>query len=189
MQYSKAIKKSDDSSKEFIIQCLKGDKTYGFDIDSVYVYHDTNDDKYYIFEYLKCESIKVSPHQSEPKYYPYNWRKFHSLFQLAKKLNGTLILVNYSDGYRQEKINGQIQTVELPNKDRYKNEVRLLHVKSINYELLQQYENLQNKPSHLDYISYSYDQKLTLEEFSTWLRKINTACGSVKINWELLINE
>ncbi|MBK1963553.1 hypothetical protein [Campylobacter novaezeelandiae] len=186
MQYSKTIKKSDDSSKEFIIQCLKGDKTYGFDIDSIYIYHNINDDKYYIFEYLKCESVKVSPHQSEPKYYPYNWRKFHSLFQLAKKLNGVLILVNYSDGYKQEKINGQIQVIELPNKDRYKNEVRLLYVDNINYKLLQQYESSQNKPLYLDYISYSKDEKLTLEEFSTRLRKFNTNCGCCEINWELL---
>ena len=178
MQYSKTKKKSDDSSKEFIIQCLKGDKTYGFDIDSIY--YNIRDNKYYIFEYLKCESVKVSPFQSEPKYYPYNWRKFHSLFQLAKKLNGILILVNYSDGYKQEKINGQIQTIELPNKDQYKNEVRLLYVKDINYKLLQQYESSQNKPRYLDYISYSVDKKITLEEFSTWLRNINNMCGAVR---------
>lgn len=37
METSKPIGKSDDSSKAFIIKCLKGDKTYGFDIDSIYL--------------------------------------------------------------------------------------------------------------------------------------------------------
>ncbi|EOE2130820.1 hypothetical protein ACKCCQ_001359 [Campylobacter coli] len=48
MQNSKPIGKSDDSSKEFIIRCLGGDKTYGFDIDSVYVYQNSINSKYYI---------------------------------------------------------------------------------------------------------------------------------------------
>ncbi len=84
---SKPISKSDDSSKEFIIKCLKGDETHGFDIDSIYFYKG----KYLIFEYLKDENLSLSPHQSDPKYYPYNWQKFYSLFQTSVKTRRNFI--------------------------------------------------------------------------------------------------
>lgn len=177
--YSKSIKKSDDSSKEFIINCLKGDKTYGFDIDSIYF--DSDKGKYYIFEYLKCESSSVTPHTSEPKFYPYNWRKFHSLYNVAKKLNGTLILVNYSDGYKQQVIDGNVQSIALNNQEQYKNEVKLLYVESLDYKLIKEYEQSSNKQRSLDYIKYSGIKKITVQEFSDYLRKLNKECGNLSL--------
>lgn len=182
MQNSKPLGKSDDSSKEFIIQCLGGDKTYGFDIDSVYIYQNNTNNKYYIFEYLKCDSVHVTPYTSDPSKYPYNWRKFHSLFQLTKKLGGTLILVNYSNGYDS-------QMKELPNKEIYKNQVKMLFVKDIDYKAIKQYESSHPKPKHLNYLIYSNIKLLTLEEFSNILRRVNNKCGNVKINLDRLINE
>ncbi|ECO3446594.1 hypothetical protein FX743_09045 [Campylobacter coli] len=182
MQNSKPIGKSDDSSKEFIIRCLGGDKTYGFDIDSVYVYQNSINSKYYIFEYLKCDSIYVTPHTSDPNKYPYNWKKFHSLFQLTKKLGGTLILVNYSNGYDS-------QMKELPNKEIYENQVKMLFVEDIDYNAIKQYELSYPKPKYLNYLKYSDVKFLTLDEFSNILRQINSNCGNTKINLDRIINE
>ena len=56
---SKKISKIDDSSKKFIMDCLGGNNTYGFDIDSIYFVNG----QWYLFEYLKCENehiIKLS---------------------------------------------------------------------------------------------------------------------------------
>ena len=89
---SKPIKKTDDESKRFIIDCLGGENTHGFDVDSVYYYKGC----WCLFEYLKCENENMTPYTSDPKYYPWNWKKFYSLFCLAKGVNGKLILVNYS---------------------------------------------------------------------------------------------
>ncbi|WP_270978283.1 hypothetical protein [Campylobacter helveticus] len=189
MQTSKTISKSDDTSKEFIIKCLNGDKTYGFDIDSIYLLLNESTNQYYIFEYLKCENEHLTPHQSNPKFYPYNWRKFHSLFQLSKKLGAKLILVNYSDGYKTIKQDNQLILKELPNKERYLNEVKVFYVSNINYKLLYEYENLDfsQKPKHLEYLEYEKIEDLTLAEFSKKLRKLNKKCANSKVKWEELI--
>lgn len=183
---SKPLERSDDSSKEFIIKCLKGDKTYGFDIDSVYLMHDNNINQYYIFEYLKCENEYLSPHQSNPKFYPYNWRKFHALFQLSKKLSAKLLLINYSDGYKTIKENNQIYKKELLNKEKYINEVRIFYVSNINYKLLKEYELLDfsQKPKHLDYLEYDKIENLSFDEFSQKLRELNRQCANHTIKWE-----
>lgn len=130
--------------------------------------HNNQNNQYFIFEYLKCENEYLTPHKSNPKYYPYNWRKFHSLFQLAKKIKGKLILVNYSDGYRQVIENNTTVLKELPNKKQCINEVKVFIVSNIKYDMLQQYEatpyNI--RPKHLDYLEYELDKNFTLEEFS-----------------------
>lgn len=159
---SKQIFKGDDSSKEFIIKCLKNDETHGFDIDSIYFY----EGKYLIFEYLKDNNLKLSPHQSDPKYYPYNWKKFYSLFQITKKLNATLYLVNYSNGFGQ---GGEKQP------ENFKEQVRLFEVIDVDIEKLErEYLNLPlgKRPKHCEYIK-SKTKELTFEEYSLWLREIN----------------
>ena len=191
MQNSKPIGKSDDSSKEFIIRCLKGDKTFGFDIDSIYLLYNDETTQYYIFEYLKCESERVTPHKSDPKYYPYNWRKFHSLFQLAKKLNAKLLLVNYGDGYKHIIENGITTLKELPNKESYINEVKLFTVSNIKYDVLKKYDTTEfyQRPKILEYLEYETVENLTLEQFSEKLRKLNQMCSNSNINWNKLIND
>lgn len=90
---SKKISKIDDSSKKFIMDCLGNNNTYGFDIDSIYFV----DGQWYLFEYLKCENEYMNPHTSNPKYYPWNYKKFLSLYKIKNELNGKLFLINYSD--------------------------------------------------------------------------------------------
>lgn len=152
-EHSKQISKVDDDSKRMQIECLKGDSGHGFDIDTIYYVGN----QWHIFEYLKCESEYVTPHSSDPNKYPKNWKKFHSLYQVAKGLNGCLILVNYSV------------------RDKDKNEVKVMKVKDLNYELIEAYEKIpiQKRPRNLQYISYEWEMKMTLDEYSDWLRDLN----------------
>jgi len=143
---SKPISKTDDYSKQFIIDCLNGDNTHGFDIDSIYFY----DGKWCLFEYLKCESKNVTPHTSDPKFYAYNWRKFYSLYALASELNGRLILVNYST----RESDGDL--------------VKVMEVLSFNYEKAKAYNN----EKVYEYMKLK-ETRMKRAEFSQWLRKIN----------------
>ena len=151
--FSKQISKIDDDSKQMQIDCLKGDPGHGFDIDTIYYV----ENQWCVFEYLKCESDYVSPHSSDPNKYPKNWKKFHSLYQIAKQLKGCLILVNYSI------------------RDKDKNEVKVMKVKDLNYDLIRKYEKLPitDRPRNLQYIKYEWERKMTLEEYSDWLREFN----------------
>ena len=136
---SKPISKTDDASKQMQIDSLKGDQGHGFDIDTIYFV----DGEWYIFEYLKCENEFVSPFTSEPARYPWNWKKFHSLYQVAKKLNGKLILVNYS------------------TREKDRNEVKVMFVKNINYEMIKEYIKSNYVKKRLDYREYDQVLKFT----------------------------
>ena len=81
--------------------------------------------------------------------------KFHSLYQVAKKLNGKLILVNYS------------------TREKDRNEVKVMFVKNINYEMIKEYIKSNGVKKRLDYIEYDQVLKFTFEEYSTWLRELN----------------
>ncbi len=140
---SKVIGKVDDSSKQFIIECLDNDKTGGFDIDSIYKVKD----RWILFEYLKCDTMP--PEKSDPKYYPYNWRKFYSLYSISKELNADLYLVNYS------------------YEDEWKNQVKLMKVTDFDLEKAKS-----NKNKHCEYMKFK-STVLTKQKFSDWLRKIN----------------
>ena len=59
---SKPIKKTDDESKRFIIDCLGGENTHGFDVDSVYYYKGC----WCLFEYLTIyKRSKILPLELE----------------------------------------------------------------------------------------------------------------------------
>jgi len=90
---SKAISKWDDSAKLLIIQLLWWDKTWWFDLDSVYCVNWN----YYVIEFLKCESTIpwITPFTSHPNRYRFNKQKFISLWNITQKLNGILYLINY----------------------------------------------------------------------------------------------
>ena len=92
---SKPIVEADDSSKRAIIEALKGDNTYGFDVESIYYLE--KEDKWIIYEFLKCDHPTVRPRESHPKRYWFNWRKFASLWRLKLMLNAELFLINYED--------------------------------------------------------------------------------------------
>ena len=91
--WSKSIKKWDESAKNLIIQLLDWDKTWWFDLDSVYCVKW----KYYVIEFLKCESTIpwINPFTSHPNKYRFNKQKFISLWNITNKLNWTLYLINY----------------------------------------------------------------------------------------------
>lgn len=172
---SKIISHGDDASKDFIIKCLKNDKTYGFDVDAIHLLRDEDGFKYYIFEYLKDENKNLSPFKSDPKYYPWNWRKFYSLFKLAKKLNGKLWLINYSDGYRtirDDKTNEEKKEELAPN---YIDEVRVMEVESFDIQAVTKYSQtrFEERPKTLEYMKFSRDEKYTFEQYSKLLREMN----------------
>lgn len=148
---SKPISKIDEDSKQMQIDALKGDQGHGFDIDTIYYVEGV----WYVFEYLKCESDYVTPYSSDPARYPWNWRKFHSLFQIAKQLNGKLILVNYS------------------TRDKDKNEVKVMVVKDINYDLIRDYIKSNDPRKRVEYIEYEKIYKFSFDEYSDWLRQLN----------------
>lgn len=154
MNDSKAIGKSDDSAKLFIQKALAGEDTHGFDHDSIYYVQG----KYYLFEYLKCESNKVTPHTSNPKYYPYNWKKFYSLWQTAQRLQAYLLLVNYSDRPQDSNL------------------VKVMHIKDFNYNAIDEYlirtEN-GGWGGQCDYLIMD-EYKLTFDQYSQYLCKLNS---------------
>ena len=147
---SKTIKKTDESAKKFIMSLLDGDETHGFDVDSIYF----ADNKWIVIELLKCDSKFVNPHTSHPNRYPWNWKKFVCLYELSKKLEGVLWLVNYSF------------------KESDKNLVGVLVVESIDYCKLKQYIDNGCVERNLDYLK-TKEFKYTLEEFKKIFRDLN----------------
>jgi len=96
---SKPIGKIDDDAKSLIIEALEGKVTGGFDLDSIYKIKDT----YYVLEFLKCDTVR--PNDSHPnRYWFKNKQKFISLWDITKKLDGYLFLINYEDSREQFKV-------------------------------------------------------------------------------------
>lgn len=96
--FSKPIRKTDESSKELIIETLEGKDTHGFDLESVYFVPSLGG--WIVIEFLKCDTVR--PFDSHPRRYWYkNWRKFSSLWAITRKLEGSLFLVNYEKSRAQ----------------------------------------------------------------------------------------
>lgn len=113
---SKAIGKADDDAKILIIEALEGKHTGGFDLDSIYKIGDT----YYVLEFLKCDTVR--PNKSHPnRYWFKNSQKFISLWDISKKLEGYLFLVNYEESREQFKV---IKVLELDKTGILKEEAR-----------------------------------------------------------------
>ncbi len=148
---SKVISKVDESSKKFIIECLNNNNTGGFDIDSIY----RVGGKWHIFEYLKCN--KLSPIISNPKYYPFNWRKFYSLYSIVKALDADFYLVNYS------------------NKEAWRNQIKLMQVMDFDLEKVKN-----NTNNHCEYMELK-ETLYTREEFLKWLIDLNNKALKEKI--------
>ena len=152
--FSKKISKNDEASKDFIRKLLGDNDTHGLDIDSIY----HSNGKWVVLEFLKCESEYVSPHTSHPRNYPWNWKKFVTLFYIAQQLNGDLYLVNYSDRAKDS------------------NEVRLMKVSGINKELIDRYiKNKLEFRTKLDYliIDEKDDIKMSYKDFENWFIELN----------------
>jgi hypothetical protein len=95
--FSKPIRKTDEESKKLIIEALDGEVTGGFDIESIY---NIPGEGWIVLEFLKCDTVR--PFESHPnRYWHLNARKFISLWNLTKKLEGKLILINYEKSREQ----------------------------------------------------------------------------------------
>jgi len=95
MTDSKTLKGIDDSSARLIKNVLAGKNGYGIDIEIIFK---TKSQGWVMMEFLKCEDRPdVNPCSSHPKRYWKNWRKFAKLWEITKKLNSKLYLVNYEE--------------------------------------------------------------------------------------------
>lgn len=143
---SKIIRKTNEASKRFIMLLLDGCETHGIDIDSLYY---TKDDGWIIFEFLKCDT--VDPYESHPNRYPFNWKKFATLFGLSEKLEGQLWLINYSDSKKWE------------------NHIKIIYVKKIHYDKVVSQEYLKRYIPYLE----TEEEKMTLDRFKDRFKELN----------------
>lgn len=100
----------------------------------------------------------MTPYTSNPKFYPYNWRKFYSLWQTAQKLEAYLLLVNYSDRSADRDL------------------VKVMYVTDFDYEALDCYlAQLEADPYykwHCEYLIME-EYRLTFSQYAAYLRRIN----------------
>jgi len=201
----KIISQADDSSKRFQMKCLSYWRTIDerswkwIDVETLYYSKEmdlswnilSQNNKYYVFEYLKdeCPYTKsgiieplnwdvfpkkdivpnyFSPRKSDPNRYPKNWRKFHALLCLAKRLNGELILVNYSDWILVGNSKNKIKAPEW-----FDDQVRVMIVEDVNKDIALQ--NVRNNEKN-DYITYKETKCMTLEQYARRLIKMNQNC-------------
>ena len=144
---SKKLGKTDTGGENFVIEMLKGDQTFGINFDRIQ--WDNKIERYVILEYLFCHPLQfdrnITPFTSHPnRYFHKNSQKFISLWRLAGKINAKLFLINYTS-----------------KNEKYKNEVLVMEVELID-------------PTNSEYPVKTIDKKMTREEFSTWLRELNS---------------
>jgi len=90
---SKPLRKAETSVGRLTQKVLGTDFVFGVDIDFI----TRTKAGWAVLEFLKCESTRVTPATSHPRRYWRNWRKFRTLWDIAKGLGGTLYLVNYEE--------------------------------------------------------------------------------------------
>ena len=144
---SKKLSKTDAGGESFVIEMLAGDQTFAINFDRIQ--WDSKIERYVILEYLFChpkQSIRnITPFTSHPnRYFHKNSQKFISLWRLAGKIEAELFLINYT----------------LKN-EKYENEVLVMKVELID-------------PTNSKCPVKTIDKKMTREEFSIWLRKLNS---------------
>ena len=151
LEKSKPIGKVNEASKEFIMELLGDEETHGIDIDCIYYIEGRG---WIIFEFLKCDT--VDPYESHPNRYPFNWKKFATLFELSRSLGGKLILVNYS------------------KEDKWKNNIKLLFVKNVDVKKV--LKDLSSGSRYSEYIE-AEEQVTDLSEFRKWFVELNKKAG------------
>ena len=144
---SKKLSKMDDSGEKFVIEMLAGDQTFGINFDRIQ--WDKKIEKYVILEYLYCHPRQfeknITPFTSHPnRYFGKNIQKFISLWKLTKKIDAQLILINYTS-----------------KNEKFEDEVLVMEVELID-------------PANSACPVKTRDEKMTRNEFSTWLRKLNS---------------
>lgn len=94
-QYPQIDFTCDDSGLSLTIKALNGSSTAGFDFD---MYEPT---ERIVIEFLKRENKYVTNLTAHPVRYPWNYKKFISLWSATQKLKGILYLVNYSNDHNE----------------------------------------------------------------------------------------
>tara|TARA_Y100001949_G_C15778920_1_gene239758 strand:+ start:93 stop:578 length:486 start_codon:yes stop_codon:yes gene_type:complete len=145
--FSKKLSKTDDSGEKFVIEMLSGDQTFGINFDRIQ--WDNKIEKYVILEYLYCHPSQfernITPFTSHPnRYFRINDQKFISLWRLTKKIDAQLILINYTS-----------------KNEKFEDEVLVMEVELID-------------PTNSVCPVKTRDKKMTRDEFSIWLRKLNS---------------
>lgn len=141
-----------DISKEHFADMITGPSSI-IDIDAVLTINNIP----CLIDYKKIESTKVTPWTSHPHKYPYKWRSLIRQCNIAKKLGGYLIIVEWKE-----------------NND----EIRVLFVDGYFKEKLEPYkscshEEFKKKCPYLEYLNIIKDVKTTTEGFKTWLNEVN----------------
>jgi hypothetical protein len=88
---SKQILLRTDPTRARLQDLLDGDETHGFDVDCLY----STTEGYTLVEFWKAE--KIPAYNSNPKFYPPNWKKFYSLAWVATLLRVSFYIVNYDE--------------------------------------------------------------------------------------------
>jgi len=144
---SKELSKTDAGGESFVIEMLAGDQTFGINFDRIQ--WDNKIERYVILEYLFCHPSQfnknITPFTSHPnRYFHMNSQKFISLWRLAGKIEAELFLINYTS-----------------KNEKYENEVLLMKVELID-------------STNSECPVKTIDTKMTREEFSKWLRELNS---------------
>ena len=142
---SKPLQTNDNSAIELVKECLKGDVTFGINFDRIQTNSETG--KYMILEYLLCDERQfknnVTPFTSHPNRY----------FQLNKQKFIKLWEVT-------KNLNADLILINYSKKNtQYENEILLMKVIDIQ-------DKIENPVS-------TKNTKMSREEFSLWLRKVN----------------
>jgi len=135
-----------ESSSVFARELLKGDKTYGINVDRVQ--WDSQSKQFVMIEYLLTDEKQfargVTPYSSHPnRYFWKNSSKFISLWEVANHLGAQLFLVNYSKKGTE-----------------HADEVLLMKVRSVDSART-------SDPVQTE------DTRMTREGFSSWFRRLN----------------
>ena len=144
---SKKLSKTDAGGESFVIEMLAGDQTFAINFDRIQ--WDNKIEKYVILEYLYCHPLQfkrnITPFTSHPnRYFRKNSQKFISLWRLTKKIDAQLILINYTS-----------------KNEKFEDEVLMMEVELID-------------PANSVCPVKTRDKKMTRDEFSIWLRKLNS---------------
>lgn len=154
-QYSKALRKYDESAFQMHRRVFGEDAAFGFNVDMMFYVREQ--EKFVLLEYLLCEEeqdkYSVNPWTSHPNRYfhhkrggrPGNRQKFITIERLRDRLNASTYYVNYA-------------------KEGTKHEDKVLLMRHIRLD-----------PEDKACPILTEDQRMTFSEYSVWLRDLSAA--------------
>ena len=190
---SKKLAKEDATEVLFVQEALGDDPTYGVNVERLLNHPDMG---YVAFEFLKMGGPFTNPpykwrdrldiHESHPnRYWHRNGRKFVSLWQLTRALDGVLFLVNYS--IAEAETEDDVPTdcipqpyIRIPPRSSEEEKVyyyiakeKGAHVMQVmDIDLSADFDDRKANPIETEPIAGSKGG-MSWEEFGEWFRKIN----------------